>query len=246
MEDPACKCLGECLFDQRTDPVDSAGLRTFFHGFDIFTAMFPEVGDGLGKCLLIHFCFFKDHGKALAFKGSGIKDLVPAAGLCRERDQERGLSQGKELADGVGAGPGNDDIAQGEEIRKLLLDILILYITFEIPEAFVQFSFAAQMDHLPVFQELRQGFPDGLIDGSSSEAAAHDHEDRFVRQKAGEGQSSRSFALCQFPAYGTAGQDCFFGGEMLATSHFSASGEAMWMVPSSSTSTWAPDSATIF
>ena len=88
--------------------------------------------------------------------------------------------KGTDLADRIGACTGNHNIGQCEEIRKLFLDVFVLYIPFGTLEGLVHFALAAEMDDLELFQKFRKDLADVVIDRGCTETSADHHKDRFV------------------------------------------------------------------
>lgn len=76
-----------------------------------------------------------------------------------------------------------------------------------MPEAVVRLAFAAQMDDLPLLQKFGKGIPDSLIDDACAQASAHDHQNRFMRCKAGQSEGGASFSFQQLLTDRAAGQD---------------------------------------
>ena len=156
------------------------------HGSDIFLLLLPGIVHGGEQRLRSHHFLFEDAGIALFLKGAGIQDLVSAARVGRERDQDVRLLQGQDLADGVRAGPADHDVRQGKEVLQVVGDVLILEIMFRVLQALVHISLSAEVQHGEFLQELRQGGPHGLIYCAGSQASADHHQHRPVLGKAGQ------------------------------------------------------------
>ena len=82
----ACGCL-----DQPEDRIHGVRLFAGAHGPDIIFPVGRQGGYRMQQGFSGQFLFFENHGKALAFEGSGVQDLIAAAGSGGERNQKHGL-----------------------------------------------------------------------------------------------------------------------------------------------------------
>ena len=174
-----------------------------------------QLRDCMEKTLCCQFFFLQNHGEALTFEGTGIQDLIAAACFGRERDQKSRLLQCQKLADRIGSGSGDDQIAQGKEIRQLFLHIFELQIAWSAFQRFVQLSLAAQMDDLPVFQKFRQCIADCFVHCGSTKTSAHDHQNWSVSRKSSELQCCFAASFRKLFTDGTAGENCFLRWKIL-------------------------------
>ena len=99
--------------------------------------------------------FLLDHdAESLFLEGFRVEDLVSAAGGGGQGDQQVRFAQFEQLTDRVGSGSRYDDVGEREKIRKLLLDVFVLYISCSTRERFVKISVSAEVDDLKRFQQL--------------------------------------------------------------------------------------------
>ena len=80
--------------------------------------------------LLCEFFFLKYKAEALTLEGACIEDLISAACLCGERDEQVRLAEREKLTDRIRSGSGNDDVSQGKDIAEFIFDILKLTVSF--------------------------------------------------------------------------------------------------------------------
>ena len=137
-----------------------------------------------------------------------IKGFTQAMHLMKQLKPDVVFSKG-------GSGSGNDQIAQGKEIRQLFLHIFELQITWSAFQRFGQLSLAAQMDDLPVFQKFRQCIADRFVHCGSTKTSTHDHQNWSVSGKSSELQGCFAASFRKFFTDGTAGEDCFLRWKIL-------------------------------
>ena len=94
------------VLDQLNDRADGILLTGIAHGIYVGHAVLIKLVDRVKERFFRHFFLFEYKAEALAFKRTGIQDLVAAAGICRERNEEIRFSQCKKLTDGISAGTG--------------------------------------------------------------------------------------------------------------------------------------------
>lgn len=109
---------GSSLFDEPDDRIDGIGLTAGFHGLGEGNALCVESADCLEQKLIGERLFFQNQTKALFLEGTGIENLIAPAGCSGERNQQVRFVKGQQLADGVGARPGDDQIRQSEQILR--------------------------------------------------------------------------------------------------------------------------------
>ena len=102
-------------------------------------------------------------------------------------DEQAGLAQGQDLAQGVGPCPGNQHVRAGEGVGHAVAEILHLAIALAL-QAFVQVAPAAEVQHLEVRQQKGQGLPQRLVDGLGAGAAARDQQNGFFALQAEAGE----------------------------------------------------------
>lgn len=91
------------------------------HCVDVFLTVFIETVDGLQQFFRRQLFFLQHHAVALFLEGTGIQNLVAAAGVGRQGDQQVGLCKCADFTDCIGAGTGDDKVRQGKKIRQFLL-----------------------------------------------------------------------------------------------------------------------------
>ena len=205
-----CSCA---FLDQCQNAMDGIHLVSLCHGIYIGLAVRIQPADGGEEFFVGDFLFLEDHAVALALKGTGIQDLVAAARVGRQRDQKVRFVERVDFADRVGACPGDHDVGEGKKVGKFLFDVFKLNIALGVFQAFIGFSFAAEMDHLEFFQKFRKDTADMLVDRSCAEASADDHEDRLLAGKAAETAASLPVALKELLPDRSSGEDGFILGK---------------------------------
>ena len=160
--------------------MDRIHLFAFCHGFFEGMAVIIKLMNGIKKLLIGNLLLFKNHAVSLFFEGTGIQDLVTAACIGGQRDQEIWFMESTDLTDCISSCTGDHNVCQGKEIRQFIFDIFVLNISGSIGQFFVHFSFTAQMDHLEILQKFRKDLADMIINRGSTKTAADDHEDWLI------------------------------------------------------------------
>ena len=163
--------------------------------------------DGLQQFFRRQLFFLQHHAVALFFERTGIQNLVAAAGVGRQGDQQVGLCKCADFTDCIGAGTGDDKVCQGKKIRQFLFDILVLHVAFGMFQGWIDLVFAAQVNDLEIFQKFRKDLTDRTVDGNGSQAASDDQNDRFFRGEAAEFQRLKLIAGEQLLADRGSGQN---------------------------------------
>ena len=79
--------------------MDRIHLFAFCHGFFEGMTVIIKLMNGIKKLLIGNLLLFKNHAVSLFFEGTGIQDLVTAACIGGQRDQEIWFVEGTDLTD---------------------------------------------------------------------------------------------------------------------------------------------------
>ena len=134
--------------------------------------------------MFIQFLFFQNNTISLAFKRTGIENLVTTACICRKRNQKIRFVKCKKFADCISSCTGYYDICQCKEILELIFDIFKLSVSIQILQRVINLSFAAEVYDLKILQKLWKDAADSFIDCNRTKTSANDHDHRLVRSEA--------------------------------------------------------------
>ena len=76
------------VFNQTCDFFDRVHMAAFGHGIDVRLSVLIQLTNGVKECAFCDFFFLKYHAESLTFEGTGVENLVSAAGICGKRNQE--------------------------------------------------------------------------------------------------------------------------------------------------------------
>ena len=106
----------------------------------------------------------EDVAEALLLEGLRVQDLIAAALIERQWDQDIRLLQCQQLADDIGTGAGNHDVREGVEISESVGQKLVLLIARRVGERCVEVALPADVDHVVLLKELRQHRAERCVD----------------------------------------------------------------------------------
>ena len=87
--------------------MDRIHLFAFCHGFFEGMTVIIKLMNGIKKLLIGNLLLFKNHAVSLFFEGTGIQDLVTAACIGGQRDQEIWFVEGTDLTDCISSCTGD-------------------------------------------------------------------------------------------------------------------------------------------
>ena len=92
------------LADQVYDSSYGVHLVALTHGGDVVFTVLVEGLYGLKEGFLSQFFFLQDFAVSQAFEGTGVENLVSAAGICGKWNQKIRFFQSTDFTDCVGSG----------------------------------------------------------------------------------------------------------------------------------------------
>ena len=163
--------------------------------------------DRVHQALVVHVFLLKDQGVALILKGPRVQDLVSAAGFGGEGDQDIGLPEREDLADGIRAGAAHHDIREGEVVLQLLGHVLKLEIVLRADEALVQVAFSAEVEYGELLKKRGEIAAHRLVHSAGTETSADDEKNRLILRESGQLPGLILVAGKKLGPDGGAGQD---------------------------------------